>query len=87
MYFIRRGTDIKIWMEFLQPILAKIELICQQPTMPQLSGVHPSSGVRKRMAGGSQGGLAMYNICFLANIYHFIATIFSQSDFPSNAIS
>ena len=26
-------------MEFLRPLLAKIELICQQLTMPQLSGV------------------------------------------------
>ena len=46
-------------MEFLRPILAKIELICQQPTMPQLSGVHHSSGVREGMAGGSRGGLVM----------------------------
>ena len=28
----------KIRMEFLRPLLAKIELICQQPAMPQLSG-------------------------------------------------
>ena len=26
-------------MEFLRPMLAKVELICQQPAMPQLSGV------------------------------------------------
>ena len=37
--FHRKGYWFKIPMEFLRPILAKIELICQQPTMPQLSGV------------------------------------------------
>ena len=37
--FIKRGTDLKIWMEFLRPLLAKIELICQPLAMPQLSGV------------------------------------------------
>ena len=29
----------KILMEFLRPLLAKIELICQQLAMSQLSGV------------------------------------------------
>ena len=43
-------------MEFLWPILAKIELICQQT---QVSGANPSSGVPERMAGGWWGGLAM----------------------------
>ena len=43
-------------MEFLWPILAKIELICQQT---QVSGVNPSSGVPERMTGGWWGGLAM----------------------------
>ena len=60
IYFIRRVIDLKF--EFLQPILAKIELICQQPTMSQLSGVHPSTGMQERMAGGSQGGLAMRRV-------------------------
>ena len=46
----------KIRMEFLWPILAKIELICQQP---RVSGAHPSSGVPERMTGGWWGGLAM----------------------------
>ena len=41
-----KGYWFKFWMEISRPILAKIELICQKPTMPQLSG-------------GSQGGLAM----------------------------
>ena len=43
-------------MEFLWPILAKIELICQQT---QVSGANPSSGVPERMTGGWWGGLAM----------------------------
>ena len=34
-----KGYRFKIRMEFLWPILAKIELICQQPDMPQPSGV------------------------------------------------
>ena len=46
-------------MEFLWPILAKIELICQQT---QVSGVNPSSGVPERMTGGWWGGLAMLTI-------------------------
>ena len=37
-------------MEFSQPILAKTDLICQQPTMPQPSGVPPNSGVMESMA-------------------------------------
>ena len=37
--FHKKGYSFKIWMEFLWPLLAKIELICQQPAMPQLSGV------------------------------------------------
>ena len=44
-------------MEFLWPILAKIESICQQT---QVSGVNPSSGVPERMTGGWWGGLAMW---------------------------
>ena len=43
-------------MEFLWPILAKIELTCQQT---HVSGAHPSSGVPERMTGGWWGGLAM----------------------------
>ena len=46
-------------MEFLRLILAKIELICQQPSIPQLRRVHPSSGVLEKMAGGSRVGLAI----------------------------
>ena len=47
----------KIRMECLRPLLAKIELICQQPAMPELSGVQggttepASPGVQDRMAG------------------------------------
>ena len=33
----KKGYWFKIWMEFLRPLLAKIELICQQLAMPQLS--------------------------------------------------
>ena len=55
IYFIR--------MEFLQPILAKIELICQQPAMPQWGGVQggkpASSGVLERMAEHTHGALGM----------------------------
>ena len=37
--FYKKGNWFKIWMEFLPPSLAKIELICPQLAMPQLSGV------------------------------------------------
>ena len=37
--FHKKGYWFKIWMEFLRPPMAKIELICQQLAMPQLSGV------------------------------------------------
>ena len=37
--FHKKGYWFKIWMEFLRSLLAKIELICQQLAMPQLSGV------------------------------------------------
>ena len=37
--FHEKGYWFKIWMEFLWPLLAKIELICQQLAMPQLIGV------------------------------------------------
>ena len=37
--FHKKGHWFKILMEFLRPLLAKIELICQQLSMPQLSGV------------------------------------------------
>ena len=40
-------------MEFLRPLLAKIELICQQPSMPQLSGV---VGVASQPWGAGQDG-------------------------------
>ena len=37
----KKGYWFKIWTEFLRPLLAKIELICQpkQLAMPQLSGI------------------------------------------------
>ena len=54
--FHQKGYWFKIRMEFLWLILAKIELICQQP---QVSGAHPSSGVPERMTGGWWGGQAM----------------------------
>ena len=50
-------------MEFLWPILAKIELICQQP---QVNGAHPRSGVPERMTGGWWGGLAMMMTTFIS---------------------
>ena len=37
LYFIKRGTDLKF--KFLQPMLAKIGLIYQQPVMSQWVGV------------------------------------------------
>ena len=42
-------------MEFLRPLLAKIELICQQLAMPQLSGVE---GVASQPWGAGQDGWA-----------------------------
>ena len=59
IYLIIKGTDSKFKQSFLRPILAKIELRCQEPALPQLSGVHPNSGVLHRIAGGSPDGLAM----------------------------
>ena len=55
IYLIRRVTELNSNRVFW-PILAKITLICQQPAMPQLSGVHHSSGVPGKMAGGSRDG-------------------------------
>ena len=40
-------------MEFLRPLLAKIELICQQLAMTQLSGVE---GVASQPLGAEQDG-------------------------------
>ena len=40
-------------MEFLRPLLAKIELICQQLAMPQLSGVE---GVASQAWGAGYDG-------------------------------
>ena len=37
--FHKKGYWFKIRMEFLRPILAKIELICQQPAISQRGGV------------------------------------------------
>ena len=59
IYFIRWGTDLKIRMEFLLPILAEIESIYQQPAMSHWNGVQgckPASfGVLERMAERSHG--------------------------------
>ena len=69
-------------MEFLWPILAKIELICQQT---QVSGVNPSSGVPERMTGGWWGGLAMWSL-FIKKItvaYQVKEQNYSLNDFPS----
>ena len=53
----------KIRMEFLRPILAKIELFCQQPATTAEWGPRVASQclVQDRVAGGSWGGLAMSN--------------------------
>ena len=37
--FIKRGTDLKFEWSFYDHYWLKIELICQQLAMPQLSGV------------------------------------------------
>ena len=37
--FQKKGYWFKIWMEFLRPILVKIELICLQPAMTRPIGV------------------------------------------------
>ena len=37
--FIKSGTDLKFEWKFLRPLLAEIEIICQQLAMPKLSGV------------------------------------------------
>ena len=56
-------------MEFLRPILAKIELVCQQTTMSQWGGVQGGkpaiSGVMEGMAERSCGVL-----CMPGNVYH-----------------
>ena len=53
-------------MEFLRPILAKMEIICQQPAMSQWGGVQggkpASSGVLEKMAERSRGVLGMENV-------------------------
>ena len=60
-------------MDFLRPLLAKIELICQQPAMPQLSEVQ---GVASQPWGarydgwGSWGGLTMLGKQFRWDFYH-----------------
>ena len=57
IHFIGKGTDFKFEWSFLRPILAEIDSIFQKPTIPQLGGVHPSSGVLERIAGGPRDGL------------------------------
>ena len=54
-------------MVLLWPIYAKIELICQQPTMPKLSGAHLSFVGHREWLGGSRGGLAMMVQYLLGN--------------------
>ena len=49
----KKGYWYKIGMEFLRPLLAKIELICQQLAIPQLSGVE---GVASQPWGAGQDG-------------------------------
>ena len=51
--FHKNECWFKIWMEFLRPLLAKIKLICQQLTMPQLSGVE---GVASQPWGAGYDG-------------------------------
>ena len=65
--FHNNGYWFKIWMEFLRPLLLKIELICQQLAMPQLSGVERVSSQPRGAVydgWGSRGGLAMIQGCF-----------------------
>ena len=61
--FRKKEYWFKIRMEFLRPILAKIELNCQQPAMSQWGGVQvgkpASSGVLERMAERSRCVLGM----------------------------
>ena len=63
IYFIRRGIDLKIRMDFLLPILVEIDSICQQPAMSHWDGVQgytPASfGVLERMAERSHGVLGV----------------------------
>ena len=60
--FQKKEYWLKIRMEFLRPILAKIELICQQPAMTRPIGV---MGVLDRMAGGWRCVLAMCFQCWI----------------------
>ena len=57
IYLMKRGIDSK-FERVLQPIWAKIELSCQQPALPLLSGVQPNSGM-DMISGALRGGLAM----------------------------
>ena len=54
--FHKSGLWFKFPMEFLRPILAKIELICQQPAMPLLSGIQ---GVTSQSFGFRIGWLGL----------------------------
>ena len=65
--FQKKGYWFKIWMEFLRPLLAKTELICQQLAIPQ-----------DGMAGDLWGGLAIYSKIMLQNIYIYIFLIMSH---------
>ena len=62
--FHKKGYWFKILMDFWWPILAKIDLICQQPAVSHWGGVQEgttaSSGVLERMAEGSHGVLAIW---------------------------
>ena len=73
--FHQKGYWFKIQMEFLWPILAKIELICQQP---QMSGAHPSSGVPERMTGGSDGVVWLW-WCHEGKTTYVVADTFASS--------
>ena len=71
---IWEGYRFKIRMEFLRPVLAKIELICQQPVLPQLSGVHATARVWfdyefpfvHRVSYSWGGDMVVYMISFLS---------------------
>ena len=58
----KKGYWFKIRMEFFWPLLAKVELICQQLAMPQLSGVE---GVASQPLGCRIGWLGAHGVVWL----------------------
>ena len=58
-------------MEFLRPLLAKIELICQQLAMTQLSGVE---GVASQPLGAGQDGWGLMGWSGYASIILSVLT-------------